>query len=98
MGWARAPDRASQSCTRDVAPSMEMFQSGGQRNTPFPREKRDPRSTKEFRAALPVGAASICTSGDVEDAKEISAGAKSISPRDMLAFKAPIRSGAGNDL
>src|ERR1700681_3153678 len=96
MGCASARERASQSCTREVAPSMEKFQSSGQRNTPFAWGKREPRNTKEFRDSLPAGVSSLSASEGVE-AKEITVGAKSNPPRDMLAFTAPIWSGAGSD-
>ena len=43
-GCASASERASQSCTRGVAPSMDKFQSGGQRNTPSARGRREPRN------------------------------------------------------
>src|SRR5579859_4187981 len=78
-GWANAEESASQSCTRAVEPSIEKVKSGGQRNSPFARGKREPCRTKEFCGAPSLGSASgFATIGG--DAIEIVVGAKSISP------------------
>src|ERR1700752_1775156 len=95
-GCASTPERTSQSCTREVAPSAEKFQSSGQPSAPFARGEIEPRSTNEFFGSREgEDPSSPAAAGDA--AKEISVGAKSSPRRETLALTGPIRNAAGSD-
>src|SRR5580692_11723182 len=76
-GAASAEERPSRSCTRDVTPSIDRFQSGGQLNAPFGWGIIEARTRKEFWGSSVARSFSDCAAEGTE-ANEISVGARSM--------------------